>query len=158
VIAALPTAIDFSTLSVLVAILAPLVGVPLTVVTFYLRAIRDHQATRYADTLQRIDAIEGSIRDLTYNISEFERDYTTKEEWLRESLHARRQLDHLTEMTARVQAEIENSHALAAQFARATDALVTLTRQLAETRATAHPVGGARTEDDSRTRQTSCGA
>jgi len=132
VITDLSTTIDFTTLSVLVAILAPLVGVPLTVVLFYLRAIRDHQATRYADTLQRIDAIESSIRDLTYTINEFERDYTTKEEWLRESLHARRQLDHLTEMTARVQAEIENGHALATHFARATDALVSLTRQLAE--------------------------
>ena len=123
--------LDVSTLSVLVAIVAPLIGVPLTVVTFYLRAIREHQATRYGDTLQRIEAVEASIRDLTRNITEFERDYTTKEEWLRESLHARRQLEHLTEMTARVQAEIENAHIVATQFARATDALVTLSRQLA---------------------------
>jgi predicted transcriptional regulator len=127
---------DTATLSVLVAIVAPLVGVPLTVVTFYLRTIRDHQATRYSDTLQRIDAVESSIRDLTRNITELERDYTTKEEWLRESLHARRQLEHLTEMTARVQTEIENSHTTATQFARATDALVTLARQLAGARPT----------------------
>ena len=97
-------AIDTATLSVLVAILAPLVGAPLAAITFYLRAIRDHQATRYADTLRRIDGVEASIRILTWTVNDFERDYATKEEWLRESLHARRQLERLTEITARLNA------------------------------------------------------
>ncbi len=133
----LATPFDLTMLSVLVAIVAPLVGVPLTVVMFYLRTIRDHQATRYDDTLRRIDAVECSIRDLTTTICDFERDYTTKEEWLRESLHARQQLERLTEMTARVQAELESSHALYSRLARATDAVLALVKQHADTNQTA---------------------
>ena len=133
----LATTFDPATLSVLVAIVAPLVGVPLTVVMFYLRTIRDHQATRYDDTLRRIDAVECSIRDLATTINDFERDYTTKEEWLRESLHARQQLERLTEMTARVQAELESTHALYRRLARATDAVLALVEQRADTIRTA---------------------
>ncbi len=135
----LAAAIDTTTLSVLVAILAPLVGVPLTVITFHLRAIREHQATRYQDTVRRIDAVEESIRTLTWSINDFERDYATKEEWLRESLHARRQLERLTEMMARVQADLECFHALFHQLDRTADGLATLTRQNVAHDAGSHP-------------------
>ena len=121
--------LDLTTLSVLVGIVASLVGAPLTVVMFYLRTIRDHQATRYADTLRRLDAVESSIRELTRTINEFERDYTTKEEWLRESLHARRQLENLTELTARIHADMESYPQLFTQFSRAADAIVVMSNQ-----------------------------
>ena len=42
-------------------------------------------------------------------------------------------------MTARVQAEIEQTHTLARQFARATDALIALTRKLAEQMPASNP-------------------
>ena len=60
-----------------------------------------------------------------------ERDYTTKEEWLRESMLARQQLERLTEMVARMQARLEDGDGLIGHLARTTDAMVELTRGLA---------------------------
>lgn len=122
---------EWETVGALVAVVAPLVGVPLTMITLYLRGIHDQQATKHVETTRRIERVEQSVNRVSDTVSEFERDYTTKEEWLRESMHARQQLERLLEMISRVQAELENSHGLAAEFARATRAMVALARQLA---------------------------
>lgn len=91
---------------VLVSVLSPLVAVPLMVITFCLRSIREHQTTTMAEMTHRIETMEMSIRDLLRSTAEFEREYTTKEEWVRESMVTRQGLQRLTEMVARIETEL----------------------------------------------------
>jgi hypothetical protein len=121
---------DGGSIALLVAILSPLVGVPMTAITLYLRAIREHQTTGAADVARRIENIERCVRQVTRHTSEIERDYTTKEEWLRESMHARQQLERLTELMVRVQTELEDSRSLAAEIAGATAAIADMARRV----------------------------
>jgi hypothetical protein len=95
-------------IAVLVGVLSPLVAVPLMVITLYLRAIREHQTTTMAEMTHRIETMEASIRDLLRSTAEFEREYTTKEEWVRESMIARQGLERLTEMVARIETDLSN--------------------------------------------------
>ncbi len=87
----------------LLAVLTPLVAVPLTVITFYLRSLREHQLTWHSDLLRRIEAAETITSELRGHLSDFERDYTSKEEWLRESLGARQKIEQLKEATIRIE-------------------------------------------------------
>ena len=91
-------------IGILLSILVPLVAVPLTVITFYLRSLREHQLTRQQELAQRLDEQTRAWEVLRRSVAEFERDYTTKEEWLRECLHARRVLERLTVVTAGLEA------------------------------------------------------
>lgn len=91
---------------ILLSVLAPLVAVPLTVITFYLRSMREHQLTRQQELAQRLDEQRHAWEALQRSMTEFERDYTTKEEWLRECLHARRVLERLTAVTAGLEARV----------------------------------------------------
>lgn len=113
----------------LVGVLSPLVGVPLTVITLYLRAIREHQSNTTAELTRRIEAMEGTMRDLLRCTADFEREYATKEEWVRESMLARQRLEKLTEMVTRIQAELENGRGVAAEIGRATAAVVELVKR-----------------------------
>lgn len=115
----------------LVAVLAPLVGVPLSAITFYLRALKEEQDSRSRDTAGKLQALEDRNRSLAKTVEDVERDYTTKEEWLRESMLARQQLERLTEMVARMQARLEDGDGLIGHLARATDAMAELARGLA---------------------------
>ncbi len=92
---------------VLLTVLTPLVAVPLTVITFYLRSLREHQLTWQAELVRRFEALEGSNADLRKAVGDFERDYTTKEEWLRECMHARRKIEQLAETTVRLEANLD---------------------------------------------------
>ncbi len=85
------------------AILTPLVVVPLTVITFYLRSLREQQFSWQTDFTRRVENVEKSATDLRKALGNLERDYTTKEEWLRECMHARRTLELLSEMTVRME-------------------------------------------------------
>ena len=92
----------------LLTILTPLVAVPLTVITFYLRSLREHQVSWHAELVRRVESVEASTLDLRKALGEFERDYTTKEEWLRECMHARRTLEQLSEMTIRMETRMQS--------------------------------------------------
>jgi hypothetical protein len=87
----------------LLTIFTPLVAVPLTVITFYLRSLREHQLSWHSEWVRRVEAVEHSAADLRRMLAEFERDYTTKEEWLRECMLARQALAQLTETTVRME-------------------------------------------------------
>jgi len=87
----------------ILTVLTPLVVVPLTIITFYLRALREHQMTRHADLARKVDAIDTSARELRKALAEFDRYYTTKEEWLRECMQARHRLEQLTRATVRIE-------------------------------------------------------
>lgn len=116
----------------LVGVFSPLVGVPLGVITLYLRAIREHQTATAAELLRRVEGQERSIGELLRATAEFEREYATKEEWVRESMLARQRLERLAEMTARIEAELESGKSVAAELSRATAAMVELVRRLTE--------------------------
>ncbi len=125
---------DWPWISMLIGILSPLIGVPLVVITFYLKAIREHQTIGMAEVTHRIDAMEASVRDLLRATAEFEREYATKEEWIRESMLARQQLERLTEMVSRIQAELETGQGLASEMSRATALMVEMVRELGQER------------------------
>ncbi len=84
----------------LVATLAPLVGVPLGVITFYLRSLYEHQTNRHAELVRRFELVERLAGDLNKTVSNFALDYTTKEEWLRECMYARGRMERITEKLA----------------------------------------------------------
>ena len=92
-------------------VLTPLVVVPLTVITFYLRSLREHQITRHAELVRRVESIEAACSDFRRLVSDFERDYTTKEEWLRECMHARSKLEQLAEASVRIETLQQSSWA-----------------------------------------------
>lgn len=119
----------------LVAVLSPLVGAPLMMITFYLRAMRDHQNHTLSELAGRMGKLEQSLREMVHATGQFEREYTTKEEWVRESMLTRQRLESLTEMVTRIEVELENGHGVAAEVARATSAIVDIVRQLSTAQA-----------------------
>ena len=98
----------WQTMGSLLAVLAPLAAVPLTVITFYLRSLREQQVSWQRDWTRRIDAIEVAGRELQRMLEAMQRDYTTKEEWLREHLHARQTLERLGEAVVRMQTAMDS--------------------------------------------------
>ncbi len=122
--------IDWKTLGAIIGAMVPLLGLPMVMITLYLKSIRDYQVDRCEGIEDRLDNLNAAFHNVTGRVGEFERDYTTKEEWLRESMLARRQLEKLTELVTRIQVEIENGNGLAHHFAQATEAMVRLTEAL----------------------------
>lgn len=112
--------------------LSMLVGVPLTVIVFYLRAIREGQRLLQTHFTRRVERIETECQRIELCVEEVQKRYTTKEEWIRETMLARKQLARLTELLVRLQAEIEGSRGLATQFVRATNAIIELTERLGQ--------------------------
>ena len=93
----------------LVAVLVPLVGVPLTIITFHLRGLRDDQVNLAQELRRRMEALDTSAAEARRAMRAFEREYTSKEEWLRECMHIRGRLDHLVETTARLSARADRA-------------------------------------------------
>ena len=96
----------WESIGTLLTVLTPLAAVPLTVITFYLRSLREHQLSWHGELVRRIESVEGGTLELRKVIDEFERDYVTKEEWLRESMYARRMLEQWMETAARMDATL----------------------------------------------------
>ena len=118
-------------LTAMIATVSALVGVPLGAILFYLRSLRDDQHARHAALNRRMDDIETDLRQISHAVDHLEKTYTTKEEWVRETMLARQQLERLTEMVAKLQAELEQSQGLATQLARATGTMIDLAERLA---------------------------
>ena len=100
--------------SATVAVLAPLVAVPLAAITFYLRSLREYQVIRHAELVRRFELVESVTSDLRKGVAAFERDYTTKEEWLRECMYARGRVERIAEAIARLEARVETRDCSAA--------------------------------------------
>jgi hypothetical protein len=118
-------------IGIVVGALSPLVGVPLVMITLYLRAIREHQTQSMASVSHRIEIIELSIRDLLRSTADLDREFATKEEWVREAMLARQGLERLTEMVTRIQTELENGQSLAAELGRMTASILELAGRMA---------------------------
>ena len=95
-----------------------MVGLPLTIMVHYLRAIRDDQRQLRHEhaTLER-------------RVSGIEREYTTKEEWVRETALLRRQLEKVTELLIALQSRIDTEAGLTAQLSRLVDTLLKVVQQ-----------------------------
>lgn len=64
----------WESIGTLLTVLTPLVAVPLTVITFYLRSLREHQLSWHGELVRRIESVEGSTLELRKAMGEFERD------------------------------------------------------------------------------------
>ncbi len=126
------TLLDWQIVAAIIGAVSTLVGIPLTAIVFYLRAIREDQRVAQASIAKRVETIESECRRIDESVDDVERDYTPKEEWIRETMLARKQLGRLTELMARLQAELESSRGLATQFVRATNAIIELTERLVQ--------------------------
>lgn len=104
--------------ALVVAVFGPLVGVPLTVITFHLKGLRDHQLGRHADLSRRVDVMEAAVQRLEAALAAAVRDGATKEEWLRESLWARSRIERLNAAMARAEAELDGMTTLLATAER----------------------------------------
>lgn len=100
--------LDWGTVGAIALVLAPLAAVPLTVVTFHLRTLGEQQRSRQDEIARRVEALDAALASLRQALAETQRDYTGKEEWLRESLAARRQLERITESLTRLETRMED--------------------------------------------------
>lgn len=100
-------------------VLTPLVAVPLTVITFYLRSLREQLMSRHEELVRRLEATEAATIDLRKTLSEVLRDYTSKEEWLRECMHTRRLVEQLAEASVRIETIVRGSVCPSASCGRA---------------------------------------
>jgi hypothetical protein len=123
---------DWNLAALVVGALSALAGVPFAAICLYLRAIRDGQRNLQAALTERVSQLEADRRRIEETIDSVEINYTPREEWLRETMLARSQLERLTELIAGLRAELESSRALATQFHRATNAIVAFTEQLCQ--------------------------
>jgi len=96
------------TFGAVLAVVTPLIAVPLTLITFYLRSLREHQLTTHAQLERRMEQCESGLQEWRRMLGGFERDFTTKEEWLRECMHARRQLEELSAAVIRIETTLRN--------------------------------------------------
>ena len=93
----------------LLSVLTPLVAVPLTLITFYLRSVREHQMTLHTELERRMAGCEASAEAVRRALTDVEREYTTKEEWLRECLQTRRVLEQLTATSIRIETLLQGN-------------------------------------------------
>lgn len=75
------------------SVVTPVAAALMSVIVFYLRSMREHQLQQHAEALRRVDLLEQEVRRLARTTREIERTYATKEEWLRESMSARRRVE-----------------------------------------------------------------
>ena len=99
--------IDWSTAAAVVAVVTPLVAIPLTVVVLHLKTLREHQVSRQHDLSRRLETLDESVGSTRQALVEMQRDYTTKEEWLRESMAGRHHVERLLTTVTRLETEID---------------------------------------------------
>lgn len=83
---------------------APLATAVLSVVVFYLRSIREHQIEKHAELLRRLERAEEEASRMRAALRDVQQSFATKEEWLRETMAARRRVDALTRAVSRLEA------------------------------------------------------
>lgn len=96
--------VPWETAAAVAAVLAPLAAVPLTVLTFHLRALGEQHRSRQEELARRVESLEAALTAVRAELAQTQRDYTGKEEWLRESVAARGQIERLGERVTRLEA------------------------------------------------------
>ena len=92
-----------SSSDVWLGIVASLLAVPVTFITLYLRSLREHQLTKHREVEHRLERLEEALPRQTVMIADMERDFATKEEWLRETMHTRHRLEKMIEAVVRIE-------------------------------------------------------
>jgi|SRR5215470_5789566 len=123
--------VSWEMLAAMAATVSALVGPPLAVIIHHMRGLREDQRTTHGELGRRIDQLDGDLRRLEHSVEQVQRAYTTKDEWLRETMLARKQLERLSELLAHLQADMENVRGLTSQFGRAVNAIIDLADRLA---------------------------
>ncbi len=96
-----------NSIATLLTILAPVIVIPMTVLTFYLRSLRDIHTLHYDGCMRRMESLEASVVELRHQVAVWQRDFTCKEEWLRECMYARKRIEHWSEVTSRLEANMK---------------------------------------------------
>ena len=123
--------VSWETVAAMAGTVSVLVGPPLAAVIHHVRALREDQRRTLAGLGRRIEQLDGDVRRLERSVEQVQRAYTTKDDWLRETMLARRQLERLSELLARLQADMEHVRGLTGQFGRAVTAIVEVADRLA---------------------------
>lgn len=126
------TGVAWQWVATMLAVLTPLVGIPLTVITFYLKALRDQQVGRHAELANRVGVLDAAVERLRDDAAELHRDAVTKEEWLRESMWARGRIEQLSAGVTRAIAELEQLATVGATADRAARAVAQLEERIAK--------------------------
>jgi len=101
---------DWSTIASLAAAVSAVVGLPLTVIIFYLRAMREDQRAFVAEWQRRAERLESDNRRLGSALHTLARTSTPRREWRREQAAIRRELGRLAGVLACLRSEgIESS-------------------------------------------------
>lgn len=103
-------------MAVLIGVVVAVVGGPLSAMVFYLKGIRDSQTQLRNDIEANIDEIKKDQAALERRIGYVERDFTTREEFVREIGLARRQQEKMTDIMIAVQGKLETQSNLTAQL------------------------------------------
>jgi len=100
---------------------------PTGVLILFIRQVVRGQTEIKRDLTARMDRAEKQLHQLP-------RDYTTKEEWLREVMLSREQLGRLLESTARIEAELATTRCVAADLSPAVRAMTETAEKLRQSR------------------------
>lgn len=95
-------------IAALAVVVGTLVGAPLTVMILYLKAIRDQHATRVADCLRRVEDLDAGLQSVAESLGDLQRDAATKEEWIRENMWVRGQVERLSAALSRCEQDRES--------------------------------------------------
>ena len=140
---------DWAKGATVLAVLAPLVGIPLTVITFHLKSLREQYASRFDDLITRLAALETSGERLRIDINGLNRDGVSKEEWLRESMWMRGSVTTLNDRVTRAESSLEQLAIAPATAERAVRAVTELTHRIdAQSVQAAEPVSAARSVEE----------
>jgi len=102
--------VTWSQLFVLIGAMTGIVGAPLTVLILMVKTLRLDVRSEIAEAHEHAASLERRIGHV-------ERDYTTKEEWLREAAMNRQQLDRIEKEMIRQNTMRETESGLAAHLA-----------------------------------------
>ena len=126
-----------------IAVTAPLVGAPLTAITFYVRTLREQITGKLGELTQRVDHLDGLVEALSQRVREVDRDFVNKEEWVRESMLARGERQWLSEAVVRLETGIETTRDGAGPAGRMDRAAQALVAASAKLESACNGLGGA---------------
>lgn len=90
--------------TVLATIITPLIAIHMAVMTFYIKSLRQQHQSNFDDVTRRIERVAKNVESLSRRIADHERHFTAKEDWLRESMLARQNIEQLTRTIAHLDA------------------------------------------------------
>lgn len=109
---------DWQVIIGLIAVVTSVVGLPLSVLVYFIRHTRRQESQSVAQAHRRLDQYESAVRRLWETVADIRRDGVTKEEWVRESMWFRARLDEMRSVLNKLEAVDEYIGGLAVSTAR----------------------------------------